>query len=78
MRIRRVFSAFSLFHDRGLYYTETSPMICRANRWTCFYMIGTFVTKGLITFLMYTNSCTAVETISVASKDLTTIFGTSL
>ena len=26
---------------------ETSPLICRANQWTGFYMIGTFVIKEL-------------------------------
>ena len=26
---------------------ETSPLICRANQWTRFYMIGTFVIKEL-------------------------------
>ena len=26
---------------------ETSPLICRANQWIGFYIIGTFVTKEL-------------------------------
>ena len=37
-----------LFHDGGPYHIETSPMICRANQWTDFYMIGTSVMKELI------------------------------
>ena len=32
-------SEFSeLFHDGGPYHIETSPLICRANHWTGFYM----------------------------------------
>ena len=34
-----------LFHDGGLYHKETRPLIWRANQWTSFYMIGTFVMK---------------------------------
>ena len=30
-----------LFHDEGLYHTETTLLICRTNKWTGFYMIGT-------------------------------------
>ena len=33
--------------DGGPYHTETSPLICSANRWTSFYMIGTSVMKDL-------------------------------
>ena len=29
----------------GSYHIETSPLICRANQWTDFYMIGTSVMK---------------------------------
>ena len=29
------------------YYTETSPLICRENQWTGFYMIRTSVIKEL-------------------------------
>ena len=36
-------------------------------------MIGSSVIKDLITFLMYTNSCAGVETISVVTKDFITI-----
>ena len=35
------------FHDGGCYHTETSPLICRANQWTGFYMITASVMKGL-------------------------------
>ena len=41
-----------LFHDRGSYYVETSPLICRANKWTGFYMIGTSVKKKLVLSLL--------------------------
>ena len=36
-----------LFHDEGPYHTETSPLVCLANQWTCFYMTGTSVMKEL-------------------------------
>ena len=32
-------------HDRGPYHIETSPMICRDDQWTGFYMIGISVMK---------------------------------
>ena len=32
---------------------ETSPLICRANQWTGFYMISASVMKGLIYSLIY-------------------------
>ena len=32
---------------RYLYHIEISPLICRANQWTGFYMIGTSVMKEL-------------------------------
>ena len=38
---------FELFHDGGRYHIETSPLICRANQWTGFYMISAFVMKEL-------------------------------
>ena len=34
-------------HDGGRYDIETSPLICRANQWTGFYMITAFVMKEL-------------------------------
>ena len=36
-----------LFHKVGRYHVETSPLICCANQWTGFYMIGTFDMKKL-------------------------------
>ena len=39
--------AVKLFHDIGSYHIETSPLICYANQWTGFYMIGTYVMKQL-------------------------------
>ena len=37
-----------IFHGRGLYHIETSPLICSANQWTSFYMITTSVIKELM------------------------------
>ena len=45
--ITKLFS-FDPFHDGDLYHIETSPLICRANQWTGFYMITASVIKGLI------------------------------
>ena len=39
-----IFSVY-LFQDVGLYHIETSPLICSANQWTGFYIIGTSVMK---------------------------------
>ena len=36
-----------LAHDGGPYHVETSPLFCRANQRTGFYMTGTFVMKEL-------------------------------
>ena len=40
-----------LSHDVDPYHIETSPLICRANQWTGFYMIGTSVMKELKAYL---------------------------
>ena len=40
-----VTSLVQLFHDGGRYYIETSPLICRPNQWTGFYMITVSVMK---------------------------------
>ena len=40
-------TALSLFKDGDLYHIETIPLICRANQWTGFYMIRTFVMEEL-------------------------------
>ena len=36
-----------LFHDGGLYDIETSSLICSADQWTGFYIIGISVMKEL-------------------------------
>ena len=36
-----------LFHDRGRYHIEATPLICRANQLTGFYMITTSIIKEL-------------------------------
>ena len=36
-----------LCHDRGHYHIETSPSICRANKWTGFYLITASLMKEL-------------------------------
>ena len=38
---------FTFVSDGGPYHVETSPLICSANQWTGFYMIGTFFIKEL-------------------------------
>ena len=35
----------------GPYHIETSPLICSANQWAGFYMIGTSVVQGLMSSL---------------------------
>ena len=47
IRIRRNCVFIKLSHYGCPYHIETSPLICRANKWTGFYMIGTSVTKDL-------------------------------
>ena len=42
---KEIFAQLTL-HE-GPYHTETSPLICRSNQWTGFYMTGTFVIKEL-------------------------------
>ena len=41
---------FQLFHDGSPYHIETSPLICCANQWTGFCMIGTSVMKELSSY----------------------------
>ena len=48
MLLIKCITVLSFFHDGGPYHIETRPLICSANQWTGFYMIGTFVMKGLI------------------------------
>ena len=37
-------------YDGGPYHMETSPLICSANQWTGFYIVGTSVMKELKIF----------------------------
>ena len=39
----QLYNNSSLFHDRVPYLIETSPLICSANQWTDFYMVGNSV-----------------------------------
>ena len=48
LTLNNVILVSQFFHNKGLYHKETSPLICRANKWTGFYTIGTSVTKELI------------------------------
>ena len=41
------YNSIYLFHDRGRYHIETSPLICSANQWTGFYMITAPVMKEI-------------------------------
>ena len=40
-----------LFYDGNTYNKETIPLICSANQWTDFCMIGTSVMKELINYM---------------------------
>ena len=42
-----LFSTSLTLYDGGRYHIETSPLICRANQWTGFYMITASVMKEL-------------------------------
>ena len=44
--VENIINAFN-FHHGGPNHIETSPLICRANQWTGFCMIGTSVIKEL-------------------------------
>ena len=41
------------FHGGGSYDIETSPLICSANYWTGFYMIGTSFVKEHVKYIVY-------------------------
>ena len=45
--IRKISNPRQSFQDGGRYHIETSPLICRANQWTGFYIITASVLKGL-------------------------------
>ena len=65
---KRGFS-YEHFHDGGRYHIETSPLICRANQWTGFYMNGLVMkelTKNLNTAhapteFFYQNFCLVIK-----------------
>ena len=38
-----IFRQYKLFQDESPYQIETRPLICNANQWTGFYIIGTTV-----------------------------------
>ena len=42
-----IHETYELFHDGGRYHIETSPLICKTNQWTGFYMIMASVMKEL-------------------------------
>ena len=47
-------SYYQLFHDGGLYHMETSPLICKENQWTNFYIKAASVIKELkLTYKRY-------------------------
>ena len=52
-----------LFHDGGPYHIVTSSLICSANQWIVYYMIGTSVMKELIP-AFFTISLTHLESVS--------------
>ena len=41
------------FHGGGSYDIETSPLICSANYWTGFYVIGTSFVKEHVKYIVY-------------------------
>ena len=43
------FTLHLTLHDEGPYHIKTSPLICRANQWAGFYMVGASVMKNLNT-----------------------------
>ena len=50
----------------GPYHIETIPLICRANQWTGFYMIGTYVMKES----SYINANTILPCITIAKSSI--------
>ena len=56
----------NFFHAGGPCHIEISPLICAANQWTKFYMIGTSVMKELIEYLIFVHRWHHInETISL-------------
>ena len=44
-------NSFALTHTGGPNHIETSPLICRTNHWTGFYMIATSVIRVKMFFM---------------------------
>ena len=44
-------NVFNAFHDGDAYHIETSLLICKANQWNSFCMIGTSAIKELNTYI---------------------------
>ena len=47
IEVDRKYINLLLFHGGCSYHIEASPLICFANQWTGFYMIGTSAMKEL-------------------------------
>ena len=47
---------FNSFMTKGLYCIETSPLICRENQWTGFYMISTSIMRDFNIFYRILNT----------------------
>ena len=45
--VQLLFIKYHYFPDGGPYHIETILLICRANQWTGFSIIGTSIMKGL-------------------------------
>ena len=58
---------FSCFDDIGSHHIETSPLICRANQRTGFYLIGTSVMKELLRTFSKISEWICVAKISAAN-----------
>ena len=47
--LRDMANMAKIFHERGPYHVEASPLICRASQWTDFYMIRASFMKEQVT-----------------------------
>ena len=54
---REIVCFYYLFHDRGRYHIETSPLICRVNQWTHFYMITASIINNPLEVLEVSKNC---------------------
>ena len=57
-RVQQVQEFSETFQDGGRYHIETSPLICRSNQWTGFYMITASVLKELSKWFFISSSDT--------------------